>query len=89
MVRTKALSDYLVRSKTALSGKLTEFAILIVAREWTQQYLWVFHEPAAIRAGLSKNIIAALAQSHRPEGMIGRRTDHLRFLNRASAKAQR
>ena len=30
MVRTKAVGDYLVRSKTALSGKLTEFAILIV-----------------------------------------------------------
>jgi hypothetical protein len=32
MTRTKALGDYLVRSKTALSGKLTELVILIVAR---------------------------------------------------------
>ena len=50
-------------------GKLTEFAILIVARQWTQQYLCVFREPAAIRAGLSKSIIAALAENRMLEGM--------------------
>src|ERR1700722_15419061 len=59
MLRTKAVGDYLVRSKTALSGKLTEFAILIIARQWTQQYLWVFHQPAAVRAGLSEGVTKA------------------------------
>jgi 4-carboxymuconolactone decarboxylase len=69
MVRTKAVGDYLVRSKTALSGKLTEFTILIVARQWTQQYLWTFHQPAAVRAGLSESVTKALAENRVPEGL--------------------
>jgi 4-carboxymuconolactone decarboxylase len=69
MTRTKALGDYLVRSKTALSGKLTELVILIVARQWTQQYLWVFHQPAAVRASLSESITKALAENRIPQGM--------------------
>ncbi len=58
-----------VRERSLLSFKLTEFAILIAAREWTQHYVWNAHYPAAIRAGLKREIIAAVADGRRPEQM--------------------
>ena len=69
MIRTKSLGDYVVREKKTLSPRLTELAILIVARQWTQQYLWNSHRPAAIRAGVDEKIVDAIAQGRKPEGM--------------------
>jgi 4-carboxymuconolactone decarboxylase len=48
---------------------LTEFAILIAAREWTNNYEWNAHSNAAAQAGLSKEIVADLAAGRRPEHM--------------------
>src|SRR2546427_10028945 len=39
MSRARALSDYL-RFKSVLPPRLSEFVILITARQWTQQYEW-------------------------------------------------
>ena len=58
-----------VRDRTLLGARLSEFAMLIAAREWTQQYVWNAHRPAAIRAGLSPEIITALAAGRRPQQM--------------------
>ena len=58
-----------VRDRSVLSPKLTELAILIAAREWTQQYEWSAHAPAAERAGLAPAIIAAVAEGRRPGQM--------------------
>ena len=58
-----------VRDRSLLSPKLTEFAILIAAREWTQQYEWNAHYSAAVRAGLKEEIIQAVADGRRPEQM--------------------
>ena len=58
-----------VRDRSVLSPKLTELAILIAAREWTQQYEWSAHAPAAARAGLEPAIIAAVADGRRPGQM--------------------
>jgi 4-carboxymuconolactone decarboxylase len=44
-------------------------AILITAREWTQQYEWNAHDPLAIKAGLKREIITAIAEGRRPEHM--------------------
>jgi 4-carboxymuconolactone decarboxylase len=65
---TRALGDYL-RFKPALPLRLSEFIILITAREWTQQYLWGVHYPAAIQAGLSPEIARAVAEGRRPVQM--------------------
>jgi 4-carboxymuconolactone decarboxylase len=64
----KAMGDYL-RFKTVLPPKLKELAILVTARQWTQQYEWGFHSTAAIKAGLSAEIIKAVAEGRRPTGM--------------------
>ena len=50
-------------------GKLTEFAILIAAREWTNNFEWNAHANAATTAGLNAAIIAAVADGRRPERM--------------------
>jgi 4-carboxymuconolactone decarboxylase len=52
-----------------LPPRLNEFAILIAARQWTQQYEWDAHYPLAMQAGLSEAIAAAVAEGRRPEKM--------------------
>jgi 4-carboxymuconolactone decarboxylase len=56
-------------NNSALSRKLTELAILIAARHWTNNYEWNVHSPLAATAGLSPAIVAAIADGRRPEHM--------------------
>src|SRR5580693_6800955 len=57
------------QKNSALTPKLTEFAILIAARQWTNNYEWNAHAAAADRDGLSQAIIAAVADGRRPDRM--------------------
>jgi 4-carboxymuconolactone decarboxylase len=56
-------------NNSALTRKLTELAILIAARHWTNNYEWNAHSQLAVTAGLSPVIIAAVADGRRPERM--------------------
>ena len=68
MLRARAMGDYL-RYKSVLPSQLNEFAILITARHWTQEYEWAVHQPIAVKAGLKTEITQALAEGRRPQGM--------------------
>ena len=68
MLSAKSMGDYL-RFKTVLEPKLRELAILVTARQWTQQYEWIFHSPVARKAGLDPEIIRAVAEGRRPTKM--------------------
>lgn len=68
MLRAMAMGDYL-RYQSSLSPKLSEFAILVTAREWSQSYEWSVHHPLAVKAGLSTDVSKALAEGRRPTGM--------------------
>jgi 4-carboxymuconolactone decarboxylase len=68
MLRAKAMGDHL-RFKSSLEPRLNEMVILITAREWTQQYEWNAHHPAAMKAGLRREIADAIADGRRPLGM--------------------
>jgi 4-carboxymuconolactone decarboxylase len=68
MLRAKAMGDYL-RYKSVLPPQLNEFAILITARHWSQEYEWALHQPIAVKAGLKTEITQALAEGRRPQGM--------------------
>ena len=68
MNRARAMGDYL-RFKSVLAPRLSEFAILIAAREWTQQYEWDAHYTLAMQAGLNAQVAAAVAEGRRPERM--------------------
>jgi len=66
--RLSALSEYL-RWNTTLAPRLSEFAILITARQWTAQYEWFAHYPLALKAGLDPKILGDLAAGRRPDTM--------------------
>jgi 4-carboxymuconolactone decarboxylase len=54
---------------SALEQRLTEFAILVAARRWTNNWEWNAHSAAARTAGLSDDVMAALAEGRRPPRM--------------------
>jgi 4-carboxymuconolactone decarboxylase len=66
--RARSLSDYL-RFNSSLPPRLSEFVILIAAREWTQQYEWNAHYPLAMTGGVAPEIAKAIAEGRRPEKM--------------------
>jgi 4-carboxymuconolactone decarboxylase len=58
-----------VRFGNSLPRDVSEFAILLQSRRWTQQYEWYVHVADARTASLPEAIIQAVADGHRPEGM--------------------
>jgi 4-carboxymuconolactone decarboxylase len=66
--RVRPLSDYL-RFNSTLSPRLSEFVILITAREWGQQYEWNAHYPLALKGGLNPDVAKAVAEGRRPAKM--------------------
>jgi len=56
-------------NESAIAPRLTEFAILIAARRWTNNWEFNAHSTAAATAGLKPEIIAAVADGRRPEQM--------------------
>ena len=58
-----------VQSRNVLDQRQAELVILLTARQWTQQYEWNAHEPAALKAGLAPEIVAAIKDGRRPGRM--------------------
>jgi len=56
-------------NNSALSRKLTEMAILIAARNWTNNFEWNAHSTLAAQEKLSPAIVSAIAEGRRPERM--------------------
>jgi 4-carboxymuconolactone decarboxylase len=68
LARVQKLGEYL-RFQSALPPRVSEFATLIVARSWSQQFEWRVHEPQALKAGTSAETVAALRDGRRPIDM--------------------
>jgi 4-carboxymuconolactone decarboxylase len=68
MSRTLMLSDYL-RFNSTLPPRLSEFVILMTAREWGQNYEWNAHQPLAVQGGLNPEVAKAVAEGRRPAQM--------------------
>ena len=64
----RSMGDYL-RYKPSIGTTLSELAILITAREWTQDYEWYVHYPVALKAGIRKEVADKIALGQFPEGM--------------------
>jgi 4-carboxymuconolactone decarboxylase len=56
-------------NNSALPARLTEFAILIAARRWTNNWEWNAHSTAAAAAGLKPDVMAAVGEGRRPDRM--------------------
>jgi len=68
MARLQKVGEFL-RFQCSLPTRVNEFATLIVARRWTQQFEWFTHVPLALKAGTSADTIAALYCGQRPSSM--------------------
>ena len=60
--------EYL-RFDSALPRRVSEFATLVVSRQWTQQFEWFTHVPLALQEGTSAETIEALRLGRRPPAM--------------------
>ena len=75
LLRSPELMDALgkvgevLRFRSALPQRLAELAMLVVSREWTQQFEWAVHAPLALEQGLQESTLDDLAQGRRPSGM--------------------
>jgi 4-carboxymuconolactone decarboxylase len=58
-----------LRYHNSLGPKLTEFAIIMTARQWTVPAEWANHSQGAIKAGLSADIVQAVSEGRRPAAM--------------------
>jgi 4-carboxymuconolactone decarboxylase len=68
MDRLQKVGEYL-RFQSSLEPRISEFIMLIVSREWTQQFEWFVHVPLGRKAGIAEDTIAALAEGRRSHGM--------------------
>ncbi|MES2187223.1 MAG: carboxymuconolactone decarboxylase family protein [Pseudomonadota bacterium] len=66
MDRLQRVGEYL-RFQSSVPARLNEFAMMVVSREWTQQFEWAVHRPLALKAGLAPATAEALAQGRRPD----------------------
>ncbi len=68
MTLMRTTGDYL-RFKSAIGTTLSELVILVVAREWSQDFEWYVHQPIAVQMGIKASITQAIAEGRRPQGM--------------------
>jgi 4-carboxymuconolactone decarboxylase len=68
MTVARSMGDHL-RFKSGVGTILSEFVILVVAREWGQDYEWDVHAPIALQQGIKKEIVDAVLDGRRPAGM--------------------
>lgn len=68
MDRLQRTGEYL-RFNSAFEPRLSELAILITARAWSQNFEWIHHRPIAEKAGLRADLIDAIAEGRRPSAM--------------------
>jgi 4-carboxymuconolactone decarboxylase len=68
MNRLQKVGEYL-RFQSVLESRINEFVMLVVSREWTQQFEWCMHYPLALKAGVKEETLVSLAEGRRPTGM--------------------
>ena len=68
MSRVQKVGEYL-RFICPLDKRINEFAAIIAARHWNQQFEWWAHYRQALDAGLTRAIADAVGEGRRPAGM--------------------
>jgi 4-carboxymuconolactone decarboxylase len=73
MDRMQRVGEYL-RFNSSVPAKLNEFVFALTARHWTNHFEWVVHCPLAIKAGVAKETLDAVAEGRRPSTMAPEET---------------
>ena len=60
------MGEYL-RYRSAIGLRLSELAILVTARHWSQEVEWAIHAPIAVREGISEAIVHAIGLNQAPQ----------------------
>jgi 4-carboxymuconolactone decarboxylase len=68
MTHAQRMGEYL-RYRNVLGPRLSELAILVTARHWSQQVEWAIHAPLAAKAGVEAATIEAIAAGRQPPAM--------------------
>lgn len=68
MAHAQRMGEYL-RYRSKVGAKLSELAILVTARAWSQQVEWAIHVPIALREGIAQATVDSIAAGRRPDGM--------------------
>lgn len=63
--RAQELGRY-CRYESSLEPRLSELAILTMARHWAAEYEWAAHKREALKAGLSPEVVEAIRIGHAP-----------------------
>jgi 4-carboxymuconolactone decarboxylase len=73
MARLQKVGEFL-RFQSSLPLRISEFATLLVARQWSQPFEWFTHVPLALAAGTAAPTIDALREGRRPTSMSAQET---------------
>jgi 4-carboxymuconolactone decarboxylase len=65
MAHSQRMGEYL-RYRSAIGLRLSELAILVTARHWSQPAEWAIHAPIAMRTGIAEDAVRAIAEERRP-----------------------
>jgi len=65
---THRLGEF-IRYHTSLVPRLSEFAILIVARHWDCSLEWYIHAPIAMQNGVDAAVVESIDRGQRPVGL--------------------
>lgn len=68
MTNAQEVGDYM-KAGSAIPRNLAELAILYIAKEWNQDYVWYQHVPLALKAGLAQANVDALGYGQKPTNM--------------------
>lgn len=77
-LRAKSISIYL-NTMSSLTERILQMVILITAKYWRAETMWSSHSKQALKAGLSSNIVSALALGKHPEEMMENEDSAYRF----------
>lgn len=68
MDHAQRMGEYL-RYRSSIGLRLSELAICITARQWSQQVEWAIHAPIAEREGIAPAALADIAQGRQPSAL--------------------
>ncbi|MBB3013220.1 carboxymuconolactone decarboxylase family protein [Cupriavidus alkaliphilus] len=63
--RAQALGQY-CRYDSSLPPRLSELAILVMARTWMSEFEWWAHKPIALKAGVAEEVVEAIRTGQEP-----------------------